>query len=398
MPTSRSAGKVLKGDAASNCAKTAGAILQPQPPPCENWVNRTDMIFDMSKRQATVAQIAEFDAIIDVRSPAEFLEDHVPGAQNCPVLSNEARIRVGTLYKQVSAFEAKKVGAVLVGRNISTMLETYFLDKPKNWRPLIMCWRGGQRSGAVSHVMREIGWEAHQLAGGYKAWRRHVIAELETLPEQFDFHVISGATGSGKSRLLEALARQGAQVLHLEALAEHKGSVLGGLPGQQQPSQKAFETRLYSALKALNPQHPVFVEAESRVIGKLRLPEKLIIALRRAHCVQMDVAFDARVAFLLTDYAYALRDVPWLLECLNKLRGLQSNDMLSHWKTLVAQGEYRALVAALLAQHYDPLYQRSQSNHYSQHAAAELISLTTLLPPSLDVEAANMLANTRIKT
>ncbi|MDD2948968.1 MAG: tRNA 2-selenouridine(34) synthase MnmH, partial [Rugosibacter sp.] len=372
--------------------KTAGAILQPQPPPCENWVNRTDMIFDMSKRQATVAQIAEFDAIIDVRSPAEFLEDHVPGAQNCPVLSNEERIKVGTLYKQVSAFEAKKLGAVLVGRNISTMLETHFLDKPKNWRPLIMCWRGGQRSGAVSHVMREVGWDAHQLAGGYKAWRRHVIAELETLPDQFYFRVISGATGSGKSQLLESLARQGAQVLHLEALAEHKGSVLGGLPGQQQPSQKAFETRLHGAFKELNPMLPVFVEAESRVIGKLRLPENLIAALRRAHCVRLAVAFDARVDFLLSDYAHALQNVPWLLECLGRLKGLHSNDTLAYWKALVAQGEFRALVGDLLKRHYDPQYQRSQLNHYIQHSEAELISLATLLSPSLDDEAANMLA------
>lgn len=346
----------------------------------------------MSKRLATVAQIAEFDAIIDVRSPAEFLEDHVPGAQNCPVLSNEERIRVGTLYKQVSPFEAKKVGAVLVGRNISAMLETHFLAKPKNWRPLVMCWRGGQRSGAVCHVMREIGWDAQQLAGGYKAWRRQVLAELETLPEQFDFHVISGATGSGKSRLLESLARQGAQVLHLEALAEHRGSVLGGFPGQQQPSQKAFETRLYAALKKLKPVLPVFVEAESRVIGKLRLPENLTHALRRAHCVRLEVAFDARVDFLLTDYAHALQNVSWLLTCLERLKGLHSNDTLARWRALATEGQFRALVEDLLKRHYDPLYQRSQLSHYVGHGEAELISLTTLLPPSLDNEAANMLA------
>lgn len=346
----------------------------------------------MSKRLATVAQIAEFDAIIDVRSPAEFLEDHVPGAQNCPVLSNEERIKVGTLYKQVSAFEAKKIGAVLVGRNISTMLETHFLDKPRQWRPLIVCWRGGQRSGAVSHVMREIGWEAHQLAGGYKAWRRHVIAELEALPDRFDFRVISGATGSGKSQLLEALARQGAQVLHLEALAAHKGSVLGGLPGQPQSSQKSFETRLFCALKNLDPQLPVFVEAESRVIGKLRLPESLIIALRSAHCLRLDVGLEARVDFLLTDYAYALDDAPWLHACLDRLQGVQSNDTLGRWKNMVTRGDFPALVSELLRLHYDPLYQRSQLNHYAQHEGAELISLVTLLPPALDVKAAEILA------
>jgi tRNA 2-selenouridine synthase len=346
----------------------------------------------MSKKLATVAQIEEFDAIIDVRSPSEFAEDHLPGAQNCPVLSDEERVKVGTLYKQVSAFEAKKIGAVLVGRNISKMLETHFLDKPKSWRPLIVCWRGGQRSGAFSHVMREVGWDAHQLAGGYKAWRRHVLAELITLPTQFDFRVITGATGSGKSRLLEALAQQGAQVLHLESLAAHKGSVLGGLPGQPQPSQKSFETRLYCALKGIDVQRPVFVEAESRVIGKLRLPESLIMAMRNGYCLRLDVGLEARVDFLLRDYAYALEDADWLNACLDRLRGLQSKDTLLRWQAMVSAGNFRQLVAELLQQHYDPLYQRSQLNHYAQHEDAELIPLATLLPSALDSKAAEILA------
>ncbi|TBR14700.1 tRNA 2-selenouridine(34) synthase MnmH [Rugosibacter aromaticivorans] len=350
----------------------------------------------MHKRLVTVAQIAEFDAIIDVRSPSEFAEDHLPGAQNCPVLSDEERARVGTLYKQSSAFEARKIGAVLVSRNIAHMLETYFLDKPRQWRPLIVCWRGGQRSGAFSHVMREVGWDAYQLAGGYKAWRRHVLAELVTLPKKFDFRVISGATGSGKSQLLEALARQGAQVLHLESLAAHKGSVLGGLPGQQQSSQKSFETRLFCALNKFDPQQPVFVEAESRVIGKLRLPESLIAALRSARCLRLDVAFEARVDFLMTDYAYALHDIPWLLACLDKLHGLQSNDTLARWKRMAAAGDFRALVSELLQFHYDPLYQRSQLNHYAQHEGAQLISLATVLPPTLDAKAAEILAATDV--
>ncbi|TAJ21488.1 MAG: tRNA 2-selenouridine(34) synthase MnmH [Rugosibacter sp.] len=350
----------------------------------------------MNKRLATVAQIAEFDAIIDVRSPSEFAEDHLPGAQNCPVLSDEERARVGTLYKQVSSFEAKKIGAVLVGRNIASMLETHFLDKPRQWRPLIVCWRGGQRSGAFSHVMREVGWDSHQLAGGYKAWRRHVLAELITLPAKFDFRVISGATGSGKSQLLEALAQQGAQVLHLESLAAHKGSVLGGLPGQPQPSQKSFETSLFCVLNKFDPQQPVFVEAESRVIGKLRLPESLILALRSAYCLRLDVGLEARVDFLLTDYAYALEDAPWLHACLDRLHGVHSNETLVRWKNMVTMGDFPALVSDLLRLHYDPLYQRSQLNHYAQHDGAQLISLATLLPPALDVKAAEILAATGI--
>ena len=195
----------------------------------------------LPKGVATVAQLAEFDAVIDARAPAEFAEDRLPRAVSMPVLDDEERARVGTLYKQVSVFEAKKLGASLVSKNIAHHIEQHLLDKPRNWRPLVYCWRGGQRSGAFTHILREIGWDAHRLQGGYKAWRRHVIEQLAVLPRRFDFRVVSGATGSGKSRLLEALAARGAQVLHLEQLAAHKGSVLGDLPEQRQPAQKGFE-------------------------------------------------------------------------------------------------------------------------------------------------------------
>ena len=337
----------------------------------------------MQKRLATVAQLAEFDTIIDVRSPAEFAEDHLPGAQSCPVLSNEERIRVGTLYKQVSAFEAKKVGAAIVSRNIAQCLESNFLDQPKNWRPMIYCWRGGQRSGAFTHVLCEIGWDAHQLAGGYKTWRRHVLTQLETLPDQFDFRVISGATGSGKSRLLETLAAQGAQVLHLEQMAAHKGSVLGSLPRQDQPSQKGFDTSLFAALGHLSSDRPVFVEAESRKIGQLQLPETLVAAIRRAPCARLQVNLDARIDFLLGDYDYAISDPTWLISCIDRLHGMQSRETLIRWNQLVADGNFRQLVEELLTQHYDPLYQRSQNHNYAEHGQARLVEVSDLSPVTL---------------
>lgn len=345
----------------------------------------------MQKKLATVAQLAEFDTIIDVRSPAEFLEDHLPNAQNFPVLSNEERIQVGTLYKQVSAFEAKKLGATLVARNIATAIERGFLDKPKNWRPLIYCWRGGQRSGAFTHVLREIGWEAHQLGGGYKAWRRHVITQLETLPDQFDFRVISGATGSGKSRLLETLAAQGAQVLHLEQIAAHKGSVLGSLPDQIQPTQKGFDTLLFAALAHLKADRPVFVEAESRKIGQLQLPETLINALRRAPCLRLQVSLDARVDFLLEDYVYAINDTAWLASNIERLHSLQSRETLTRWNQFIIDGEFRQLVAELLTQHYDPLYVRSQNNNYVAHGEARVVTVDALSPARIDMLAKELL-------
>jgi tRNA 2-selenouridine synthase len=216
--------------------------------------------------------LTSFDDLIDARSPSEYHEDHLPGAISLPVLDDEERARVGTLYKQDSPFAARRLGAALVSRNIARHLETALAGKPRAWRPLVYCWRGGKRSGALAHVLREVGWAARTLEGGYRAYRRWVVAELAAQPARFAYRVVHGATGSGKSRLLRALARAGAQVLDLEALAAHRGSVLGGLPGEPQPSQKRFESRLYAALAALDPGRPVYVEGESRKIGQLQVP------------------------------------------------------------------------------------------------------------------------------
>ncbi len=344
-----------------------------------------------TKGVATVAQLAEFDAILDARSPAEFAEDHIPGAISCPVLSNEERARVGTLYKQVSPFEAKKLGAVLVARNIAALIEAHFLAKPKRWRPLVYCWRGGQRSGAFTHILREIGWDAHRLEGGYKGWRRHVVARLAKLPATLSFRVVSGPTGSGKSRLIEALAELGAQVLHLEALAAHKGSVLGVLPEVSQPSQKMFETRLWSTLEGFDAARPVFVEAESRRIGKLQVPDALIEAMRAAPCLKIEACRAARADFLLRDYDYFLARPDWLAKQLDRLRGLQSNETLAHWQALIQAGDFRTLVEALLEKHYDPLYQRSQEKNY-RYTDAPVFATDDLSPAGIRQLAERILA------
>ncbi len=346
----------------------------------------------LPKGVATVAQLAEFDTVIDARAPGEFAEDHLPGAISLPVLDDEQRARVGTLYKQVSVFEAKKLGAALVAKNVARHIEEHMLDKPKSWRPLVYCWRGGQRSGAFTHILREIGWDAHRIQGGYKSWRHHVIEQLEVLPPQVKFRVVTGATGSGKSRLLEALAARGAQVLHLEELAAHKGSVLGNLPGQPQPVQKGFESQLFAALSALDLNQPVFVEAESRKIGRLQLPDALLEAIRRASGLRIDASLQARVEFLLHDYDYAIADPAWLIERLSHLKGLQSNETLERWRELIAERDFPALVEQLLTRHYDPLYQRSQASNYNSFEAATRYSTDRLDSAALDQLAAEILA------
>lgn len=341
---------------------------------------------------ANVTQAGEFDEIIDVRSPAEFAEDHMPGAVNCPVLSNEERTRVGTIYKQESPFAAKKLGAALVARHIAEHIESRFLDKPRDWKPLVYCWRGGKRSGAMTHVLRQIGWHACALEGGYRSWRRHVVAELAELPRRFSFRVVTGATGSGKSRLLEALAAQGAQVLDLEALAAHKGSVLGGLPDEAQPSQKMFESRLLAVLQGLTFERPVFVEAESRKIGRLQVPDALLETMRASPCLRIEATDAARVRFLIGDYDYFLADPATLKEKLDCLRELQSGETLARWKALVDAREWPALVGELLEKHYDPLYRRSQGKNYVHFPEAPRFATDDLSPAGLEKLAREILA------
>ncbi|WP_027458664.1 tRNA 2-selenouridine(34) synthase MnmH [Dechloromonas agitata] len=342
----------------------------------------------MKRSHPTVADIAAYDTIIDVRSPAEFAEDHIPGAINCPVLDDEERIRVGTMYKQVSPFEAKKVGAALVSRNIACHLEAQFLDRPRHWKPLIYCWRGGDRSGSMTTIFRAIGWQAGQLEGGYKAWRRHVIEQLEVLPGRFRFHVVCGATGSAKTAILQAIGRLGEQVLDLEGLASHKGSVLGVLPGQPQPTQKWFETSLLQALSALDPGRPVYVEAESRKIGNLHVPEALIRQVRAGDCLNVEATLAARVDFLLRDYAYFF-DLPDLLNRrLDALRTLIAGETLQRWQDYVSTADWPVLVRELLELHYDPLYRRSQDHNFTGLQHPETFATDDLSPDGIDRLAA----------
>jgi tRNA 2-selenouridine synthase len=321
--------------------------------------------------------LTSFDAILDARSPSEFAEDHLPGARSLPVLGDAERAHVGTVYKRQSPFEARRQGAVLVSRNIARHLESSLAGMPRGWRPLVYCWRGGKRSGAFAHVLREVGWDAHTLEGGYRAYRRWVVEELARLPGRHRFRVVHGATGSGKSRLLRALARSGAQVLDLEALAAHRGSVLGELPGQPQPSQKLFESRLQAALGLFSPARPVYVEGESRKIGQLQVPEALITAMRAADCVRLEATLPARVALLMDEYRHFFADAAGLgaqLDCLAPLHGRETVDA---WKALAARGEWEALVARLLAEHYDPAYRRSSQRNFARLPEAPVLQITS---------------------
>lgn len=321
-----------------------------------------------------------FDEILDARSPAEFAEDHLPGAINVPVLDDDERALVGTIYKQRSAFEAKRVGAPIVARNIAAAIEGWFADRPRGWKPLVYCWRGGGRSGSLAHVLRQVGWDAHRLDGGYKGFRRQVVEDLEVLPARLDFLVVCGATGSGKSRLLEALARAGSQVLDLEVLAAHRGSVLGELPGAPQPSQKAFETAIWSALSQAEPGRPVYVESESKKVGNLRVPERLIERMRASRCLRLEADVDTRVALLLEDYAHFVASPAALQQKLDLLRDLHGSERIGQWKEHLEQGRWRPLVRDLLESHYDPAYLRSLSRNYREAQSGAGVPVSDITP------------------
>jgi tRNA 2-selenouridine synthase len=312
-----------------------------------------------------IADLGRFDAVIDARSPAEFAEDRLPDAVNWPSLDDSEREAIGTEYKQVSAFEAKKRGAALVARNVAAHVERHVLDKPREWTPLVYCWRGGKRSGALATVLEQIGFRVHVLEGGYRDFRRAVVAALEAMPERLEWRVICGPTGSGKSRLLDALAAEGAQVLDLEALANHRGSVLGLVPGSVQPSQKAFDTRLWDAMRRLDPSRPVFVESESKKIGDLRVPEPLIRRMRASPCLWLELALEARVALLMADYDFFVTDVDAFCARLDALRALRGHAVVDAWQAAARAGRTVEVVRDLLLGHYDPIYRESMRRNFA---------------------------------
>jgi tRNA 2-selenouridine synthase len=339
----------------------------------------------------TVAQLGAFDEVIDVRSPSEFALDHVPDAVNCPVLDDEERERVGTTYKQASPFDAKKAGAALVSRNIARHIEERFRDRAREWRPLVYCWRGGKRSGALAHVLREIGWPAATLEGGYREYRREVVRALETLPGRFRFEVICGATGSGKSRLLEALGARGAQVLDLEAIARHRGSVLGDLPGDPQPSQKMFDTLVWDRLRHFDTKRPVLVEAESKKIGQLQVPGVLLERMRGSPCIRIEAPVAERVRFLIDEYRHFLEDPAELKAKLACLRSLYGHEIIDRWATQIDAGEWDALVTDLLIAHYDPAYRRSTLRNFPASERGRVVKLDALTGESFLRAAAELI-------
>ncbi|WP_378941992.1 tRNA 2-selenouridine(34) synthase MnmH [Paracoccus sp. R86501] len=306
--------------------------------------------------------IEGFDDIIDVRAPAEFAEDHLPGAINLPVLNDEERERVGTIYKQVSPFDARKIGAALVAANAARHIAGALADRRGGWRPLIYCWRGGQRSGSFATILGQIGWRVSRIEGGYKSWRRLVVNRVQNGPIASRVIVLDGNTGSAKTEILNRLAARGHQVIDLEGMANHRGSLFGAMPGGQ-PSQKMFEGRLAVALEALDPARPVLVEAESSRIGAITVPKAMWQAICTAPRLQMHVPVEARAAFTARSYDDMVEDPTRVLRILDMMSPLHPADRIEEWRGMLQRRQWQALSEGLLRDHYDPRYDKHRARH-----------------------------------
>lgn len=337
-------------------------------------------------------QLAEFSAVIDARSEGEYDEDHLPGAVNWPSLHDDERKIVGTQYKQISQFEAKKLGAALVAKNIAAHIQRDVLDKPREWQPLLYCWRGGKRSGSLALVLDQIGFRVTLIDGGYKAFRAALVADLPQLAAQHSYRVICGPTGSGKTRLLQALGAQGAQVLDLEALANHRSSVLGLIPGVAQPSQKAFDSSIWAALRSFDPGRPVYIESESKKVGNVAVPEGLIARMRSAPCLGLDLPEEERVALLLEDYDFFVRDIEFFCERLAALTEARGKATVQDWQACARSGDVASVVLELLIKHYDPGYLQSMQRNFSQYETARSLAPRDRSLPAMTELAQSLLA------
>jgi tRNA 2-selenouridine synthase len=339
--------------------------------------------------EQALIRLGSFSAVIDARSEGEYAEDHLPGAVNWPSLNDAERKIVGTQYKQINAFEAKKQGAAMVARNVAGHIERELLDKPKEWQPLVYCWRGGKRSGSLALILDQIGFKVSLVEGGYKAFRAALVADLPQLSARFHYEVVCGTTGSGKTRFLQALAEQGAQVLDLEALANHRSSVLGLIPGQAQPTQKAFDTRIWTALQAFDPAKPVYIESESKKVGNVVVPESLIAVMRRSPCLHLYLNEEERVKLLLQDYDFFVRDIEFFCDRLGALTEARGKAVVADWQDRARSGDVADVVRELLTKHYDPVYLQSMQRNFEQYSSAK-----QLTPNDHSMQAMQALAST----
>ena len=315
----------------------------------------------MRSNNNTKEGLDQFDMIIDVRSPVEYGDDHLPKAINLPVLSDEQREDVGTVYSNVPS-SARGIGASIITRNISRIIHTHFLNMSRDTKILVYCWRGGLRSKSLAIILNQIGFHnVILLNGGYRSFRKHVRESLPHLINQHEYIVLAGRTGTGKTLFLDCLREKGENVLDLENIAKHKGSVLGAYVSSEQPGQKLFDMTLWNNLRKMKPGIPIWVEKEGRKIGSLLVPKELSNVIDTSKRVNLYVGLERRVEFLLTDYQWLLQNPILLIVALEKLTKHSGKKKVKVWKQMVEDKEFYELVTSLLKEYYDPLYDSKDS-------------------------------------
>ena len=303
--------------------------------------------------------LKDFDEIIDVRSPSEHEEDHIPSSINLPVLNDKERALVGTIYKQKNKFEAKKLGAALISKNISTSIKKTLLAKTKDWKPLIYCWRGGQRSYALATILNQIGWNVGIIEGGYKSFRKVVAKFLDEEISEFKVILVAGNTGTGKTEMLKVLRGKEIQTIDLEQLANHKGSVFGS-QGQKQPSQKRFETHLFNAFMENKKDKFIVMEAESNKIGNISIPKGLWNIMKKAHQIELVASLECRSLFLVNQYSEIIKNQKLLEKQIKSLQSISGSKKITEWIALAKTGKFSLLGMSLMESHYDPRYKKSR--------------------------------------
>jgi tRNA 2-selenouridine synthase len=337
-------------------------------------------------------RFAQYDLIIDARSEREYAEDHIPGAINLSVATNDEYAEVGTLHR-TDKMRAYLIGVTYSLRNIAHHLDTVIAGLPKSTRILVYCFRGGKRSRLWFDALDTIGFKVEKLEGGWKGYRRWVNVELAVFPRRFSYIVLSGPTGCGKTRLLTQLDAMGAQVLDLEALASHRGSVIGALPGKLQPTQKYFDSLLLQKLSTFTPDKPVWVEAESKKIGNVRLPDALLETMHvRGKILRINALMEQRVILWREDYKHFEEDPEAFVARLEHLRKHIGNQEFDAWKEMAAQRRMPELFERIMVVHYDPTYVRSTAHHYPKLVDAPTIELPDLSPIALQVAAQELIA------
>lgn len=333
-----------------------------------------------------IQEFSDYDLIIDARSPREFAVDHLPSALNYPVVNDNEYAQVGTLHRH-DTHKAYLIGVTHSLRNMATWIEEISERCGPRSKILVYCFRGGKRSKLWADNLRTIGFKVDLLRGGWKAYRRWVVGGLEVTPRLFDFKVLEGPTGSGKTRLLKALHAAGAQVLDLEKLALHRGSLIGAIPGMTQPSQKDFDSQLLAALRRMDPSKPIFIEAESKKIGNVQLPGALMEAMQNGSMIRINTSMQERIKVWREDFAHFETDPVALLQKLDHLRPIVGNLVVNNWHELASKNQIIIVFEELMVLHYDPAYERSNRRIYKGWS-----ELPTLEIKSLDCEHLNEVA------